>query len=177
MKLFYKWRIFNILKIMVLSLSLLFQNVFAWLPPREQDREELIKQSKQFVQIYDGCPTLIHKYEVKEYINRTLNIVCKMDIDDKMKKNSKLMKTVIKIFLMAEYLDIMAGWVPDKAGQRLINSATLWEPENTTKWLKNWWKYEPVYFLTQSNLVNSICYNNICCIVGSESYEWRKNKF
>lgn len=177
MKLFYKSKIFNILKIIILTLSLLLPDLFAWLPHRLQDKEELIKQSKQFVQMNGNCPKLIYRDEVKYYIDKTLDIVYKMDIDENLKKDSKLMKTVIKIFLVAEYLDIMTGWNPDKAGQRLIKNATLWEPENTVEWLRIWWKYEPTYFLYQTNFINSICYNNICCIIGSESYIWRKHKF
>lgn len=176
MKLFYKPKIFNIL-IVILSFGLFLQDIFAWLPHKLQDREELIRHSKQFVQMDGNVPRLIYEDEVKDYIDKTLNIVYQMDIDENLKKDDKLMKTVIKIFLIAEYLDIMTGWVPDKAGKRLIKGAMSWEPENTVEWLRIWWKYEPSYFLTQTNFANSICYNNICCIIGSESYKWRKNKF
>ena len=174
MKLFYKSNVFNTLKIVILSLILLIQDVYAWLPCREQDKEILIKQSKEFVQLDGNLPKLIYKDEVKDYIDKTLSIVYEMDIDEELKKDEKLMKTVIKIYLVAEYLDIMIGWINGEAGQKLIKSATLWKPEDTVKLLRIWWKYEPVYFLTQINFINSICYNNICCIIGSESYKWRK---
>lgn len=149
------------------------ENIFAWLPQSAQDKEELIRLSKEFTQI-DSSPRLLCKQDIKSYIDNTLSTVHNMDIEENLKKDENLLKTVIKIYLVAEYLDVMTGWIPNKAGQRLIKNANIWPPEKTHSWLTVWWKYEPAYFLRDSSFFNSICYDNICNIIGSDSYRWRK---